>query len=307
MVGAVLLTIISGFGFGLIGIMFRMGQNRNVIPIHISMCMGIAGAIFFGVQVEWSQFFSLPLLALLLPVVSAFGNLASMHFTKVSLARGPLSPLWCAMNLTFLIVVIYSAIVFSEAILPSQFAALVAGVLCVVFASNLGNEPKNDANDPSRTVKDKLIYAGALLIVLLGNSMAFVIIKDLGTRTIAAGVDTTYLMEYRTSIYFLMYLSMAITCFVLVVIQKAKPDSIGDLIKIGSIAAVGSIIGMLLLGFAAALPAALIFTINGMISILVGVIASVAAFGEKRTPAWYGTVGFGILAVILANLGKLFS
>ena len=209
--------------------------------------------------------------------------------------------------MTFLIVVIYSAIVFSEAILPSQFAALVAGVLCVVFASNLGNEPKDDTNDPSRTVKDKLIYAGALLIVLLGNSMAFVIIKDLGTRTIAAGVDTTYLMEYRTSIYFLMYLSMAITCFVLVVIQKAKPDSIGDLIKIGSIAAVGSIVGMLLLGFAAALPAALIFTINGMISILVGVIASVAAFGEKRTPAWYGTVGFGILAVILANLDKLFS
>ncbi len=70
MIGAVLLTIISGVGFGLIGIMFRLGQNRNVIPIHISMCMGIAGAIFFGVQVEWSQFNHLPLLAILLPIIS---------------------------------------------------------------------------------------------------------------------------------------------------------------------------------------------------------------------------------------------
>ena len=307
MAGAILLTVISGVGFGIIGIMFRMGQNRNVIPLHISMCMGIAGAIFFGVQVNWGQFFHLPLLVFLLPIISSFGNLASMHFTKVSLSKGPLSPLWCAMNLTFLTVVIYSSIVFSEAILPFQFAALVAGILCVIFASNLGNEPKSDNSDQSRSKKDKLIYAGALLIVLLGNSMAFVIIKDLGTRTIAPGISTTYLMEYRSSIFFMMYLSMAITCFALVVIQKAKPDSIGDLIKIGSIAAVGSIVGMLLLGFAAALPAALIFTINGMISILVGVIASVAAFGEKRTPAWYGTVGFGILAVILANLDKLLS
>ncbi len=112
-------------------------------------------------------------------------------------------------------------------------------------------------------------------------------------------------MEYRSSIFFLMYLSMALTCFVLVLIQKAKPNSIGDLIKIGSIAAVGSIVGMLLLGYAVALPAALIFTINGMVSILVGVTVSVIAFGEKRTKAWYGTVGFGILTVILINLDQL--
>ena len=306
MFGAVVITIISGIGFGMIGVMFRMGQNRNVIPIHISMCMGIAGAIFFGIQMDWTGLFHLPLLAFLLPVVSSFGNLASMHFTKVSLSRGPLSPLWCAMNLTFLTVVIYSSIIFSEAILPFQYLALLAGILCVVFASKLGAQPKDNKNSKI-SIKDRLIYTGALLIVLLGNSMAFVIIKDLGTRTIAAGTDVTYLMEYRSSIYFLMYLSMSITCLGLVIIQKAKPDSIGDLIKIGSVAAVGSIVGMLLLGFAAALPAALIFTINGMISILVGVIASVLAFGEKRTSAWYGTVGFGILAVILANLDKLLS
>ncbi|MFC1527571.1 hypothetical protein ACFLZA_03435 [Candidatus Neomarinimicrobiota bacterium] len=305
MIGAILLTIISGVGFGLIGIMFRLGQNRNVIPIHISMCMGISGAIFFGVQVNWGQFFQLPLLVVLLPIVSSFGNLASMHFTKVSLSKGPLSPLWSAMNLTFLTVVIYSSIIFSEAILPFQFAALGTGILCVVFASNLGNKQKSDDKNPSRSMKDKLIYAGALVIVLLGNSTAFVIIKDLGTRTIAHGINTTYLMEFRSSIFFLMYLSMALTCFALVIIQKAKPNSIGDLIKIGSVAAFGSIVGMLLLGYAVALPAAVIFTINGMVSILVGVTVSVITFGEKRTKAWYGTVGFGILTVILINLDQL--
>ncbi|MCK4641930.1 MAG: hypothetical protein KAU06_11370 [Candidatus Marinimicrobia bacterium] len=307
MYGAVMLAVLSGVGFGLIGITFRMGQSRNVIPLHISMCMGIAGCVFFGIQVNWQSFFSLPLLAVLLPVISAFGNLASMHFTKVSLSRGPLSPLWCAMNLTFLIVVIYSAFAFSETILPFQFAALVAGILCVIFASNLGNQPDTEKKGPKpeRSGKDKFIYAGSLLIVLLGNSTAFVIIKDLGTRLIPGSAELTYLVEYRSSIFFLMYSSMAITCLVLVLIQKAKPNKIGDLIRLGTLAAGGSIVGMFLLGLAAALPAALIFTINGMIAILIGVIASVVAFGEKRTPAWYGTVGFGILAVILANLDKL--
>ena len=303
MISAIILTIISGIGFGLIGIMFRLGQNKNVIPIHISMIMGLAGAIFFGVQVNWNQFFSLPTIVIMLPILSALGNLVSMHFTKVSLSKGPLSPLWVAMNLTFLTVIIYSTFMFSEKILPFQYLAIFSGIICVSFASTLGNSKSNDKL--KRSNKDITIYALALLIVLLGNSAAFVVIKDLSTRVISLNTNTTYMMEFRNSIYFLMYISMAITCLGLALAQKAKPDSYFDLLKIGAVAAIGSIVGMLLLGFAAALPAAIIFTINGMVSILVGVIVSVVAFGEKRTRAWYGTVGFGILTVILINFDSL--
>ena len=300
MVGAILITIISGIGFGLIGIMFRYGQNKNVIPIHISMIMGVAGAIFFGFQVNWQQFWSLPTIVIVLPIISALGNLISMHFTKVSLSKGPLSPLWCAMNLTFLTVVIYSTMMFSEKILPFQFVALLTGIICVVLASTLGNQISSDTKD--RSIKDILIYGSALLIVLLGNSTAFVVIKDLSTRTIGMASSATYMAEYRSAIYFLMYLSMAITCFGLTMMQKAKPDSYKDLFLIGSVAAIGSIVGMLLLGYAAALPAAMIFTINGMVAILVGVIVSVVAFGEPRTRNWYATVAFGIVTVILINM-----
>lgn len=303
MVGAILLTIVSGIGFGLIGVMFRYGQNKNVIPIHISMIMGIAGAIFFGLQVDWQQFWNLPTLVIILPIITAIGNLIAMHFTRISLSKGPLSPLWCAMNLTFLTVVIYSTFMFSEKILPFQFVALITGIICVLLASTLGNQSSEDKE--RRPIKDILIYGAALLIVLLGNSTAFVVIKDLSTRTLGLNTAMTYMAEYRNTIYFLMYLSMAVTCFGLVVMQKAKPDSYKDLILIGSVAALGSIVGMLLLGFAAALPAALIFTINGMVAILVGVIVSVIAFGEPRTRNWYGTVAFGIITVILINMDSL--
>ena len=303
MLGAILITIISGIGFGIIGVMFRYGQNKNVIPIHISMVMGIGGALFFGMQVNWNQFFNLPTIVIMLPILSALGNLVSMHFTKVSLGKGPLSPLWVAMNLTFITVIIYSTFMFSEKILPFQYLAIISGIICVSFASTLGNSKPSDTQ--KRSNKDIIIYALALLVVLLGNSAAFVVIKDLSTRVIPLNANMTYMMEFRNSIYFLMYVSMAITCLGLALAQKAKPDSYFDLIKIGLIAAIGSIVGMLLLGFAAALPAALIFTINGMVSILVGVIVSVLAFGEKRSKAWYGTVGFGILTVILVNLDSM--
>jgi drug/metabolite transporter (DMT)-like permease len=209
------------------------------------------------------------------------------------------------MNLTFLTVVIYSTFMFSEKILPFQFVALLTGIICVALASTLGNPTQGESK--KRTLKDIIIYGTALIIVLLGNSTAFVVIKDLSTRSISMDSPITYMSEYRSSIYFLMYLAMAITCFVLAIVQKAKPDSYKDLIVIGTIAAIGSIVGMLLLGFAAALPAALIFTINGMIAILIGVIVSVVAFGERKTKTWYATVGFGILTVILINMDSLIS
>jgi len=50
------------------------------------------------------------------------------------------------------------------------------------------------------------------------------------------------------------------------------------------------------------LPGSLLFTINGMLTILGGVIASVIFFGESMKPSWWGTVVFGLLAVFLANL-----
>ena len=44
---AALLAGVSGLCLSLTGISFRMGQSRGVIPLNISMSIGIAGALFF--------------------------------------------------------------------------------------------------------------------------------------------------------------------------------------------------------------------------------------------------------------------
>ncbi len=303
----VLLAALSGICLALIGIAFRIGQTRGVIPLHISMCMGIAGAIFFGAQMDWSALGELPLFVFVMALLTTAGQIGAMHLVRVCLARGPLSPLWSAMNLTFLPVVIYAAVVFSESVTSWQLTALAAGVLCVIFASNMVGQGKAEASAQTteRDINTKLIYAGLLVLVLIGNSLVFIVIKDLGTRTVAPGSETTWLAEYVTPIYFIMYLGLALFSGLTAWLQRAKPDRAGDLVWLGLLAACGSISGLLLLKVCMVLPAALVFTISGMITILSGAVASVIFFREPIFWAWYGTVGFGSLAVLLANMDRL--
>lgn len=267
------------------------------------MCMGLAGTIFFGVQVNWADFGELPTFVWILAFLTTAGQIGAMHLVRICLGMGPLSPLWSAMNLTFLPVILYSAMVFSEKITITGYAALLAAVICVFFASQTGStHPPEDEAGRKRSLRVKAIYGILLLLVLIGNSIVFVVLKDLGTRVIESGGDTTYLMKYLAPIYFLMYISLAVFSGFTAWIQKAVPNRYTDLIWLGVMAAGGSISGLLLIKTCMTLPAGLLFTINGMITILGGVIASVIFFGESMKLSWWGTVGFGLLAVLLANL-----
>ncbi|HAE86532.1 TPA: hypothetical protein DCG86_00745 [Candidatus Marinimicrobia bacterium] len=149
--------------------------------------------------------------------------------------------------------------------------------------------------------KDKILYGVMLIVILFSNSIVFLTIRDLGSRMVPGDV-VSYLGKYLPNIYFILYAMMALVCGTVVSFQKIKPESTGTLIRLGLMGGVGSIAGLFLLSLCAPYPAAFVFTINGMITILAGTLASVFFFGEKRTTAWYLTISFGILAVILANI-----
>ncbi len=301
MTGDILLAMLSGLAFAIIGVMMRLGQSKNVVPLHIAMCMGIVGAIYFGVQINWAES-SFPLYVILMALGGTVGLIANMIFTKLALSRGPLSPLWTATNLTFIVVTVYAAFMFSEKIALMQGLALIFGVVCVIFAANLGDAPKASGSDKKPT-RIKLEYALLLFLVLIGNSFSFVVIKDLATRLIP-DTTTPYIVLYKNHMYFLMYASMAIASFVIVkFIDKTKPISYKWVWLYGLIAAAGSVLGMVFLSSVAGnLPASIVFTLNSITCILAGCIVSVLAFKEKIKPAWWGTIIFGIVAVVLANI-----
>jgi len=139
-----ILAALSGLSLALIGVAFRLGQSKNVVPLHIATSIGICGALFFGVQMKWSLLAEIPLFIYIMALIVALGQILAMELTKASLKRGPLSPVWCALNLNFLVVIIYAALVYGEAVRLFQALALISGLLCVIAASNLGDEEKKD-------------------------------------------------------------------------------------------------------------------------------------------------------------------
>ncbi|HRS51904.1 MAG TPA: hypothetical protein P5268_09815 [Candidatus Marinimicrobia bacterium] len=295
------LAALSGLSLAVIGVTFRWGQSKNIVPLHISTAIGIAGAIFFAFKADFSTIGELPTFIYIIAIVNGLGQLLTMILTRVALRRGPLSPVWCAMNLTFLIVIVYSALFLSENISLLQYLALGSGIISVIFASSI--ETEKAESQVKSNWKDKLIYGIMLILILIGNSVIFVAIKDLGTRYIP-GQNVTWLGAYTNNIYFIFYVVLALSNGIVAVSQKTKPTSIGYLVGLGALAGAGSICGMLLLSLCAQAPAAVVFTINGTIIILGGALSSVIFFKEKITRAWYGTIGFGLLAVILANMDK---
>lgn len=301
MTGDIILAMLSGLAFAVIGIMMRLGQSKNVVPLHIAMCMGIVGAIYFGVQINWAEW-NVPLYVVLMALGGTVGLIGNMIFTKLALNKGPLSPLWTATNLTFIVVTLYAALMFSEKITLMPGLALIFGVICVIFAANLGDAPK-ESDSGKKPLGMKIEYAVLLFLVLVGNSFSFVVIKDLATRLIP-DTSVSYLSLYRPHMYFIMYSSMAVASFVIVqFIDKTKPVSYKWVWLYGLIAASGSVLGMVLLSSVAGkLPASVVFTLNSIVCILAGCIVSVLAFKEKIKPAWWATVGFGIVAVVLANI-----
>ncbi len=90
----------------------------------------------------------------------------------------------------------------------------------------------------------------------------------------------------------------------MVAFQKTRPRSGLDLVKVGLMAGCGSIAGLFLLSLCARYPAALVFTVNGAVTILGGSLASVFFFGEARSRAWYLTIGAAIVAVVLSNFTR---
>ncbi|HNY92234.1 MAG TPA: hypothetical protein PKM23_11985 [bacterium] len=301
-VAAILLSALSGLSLALIGIAFRIGQSRNIFPLHIATSIGLCGALFFGIQMDWGLLREIPLFIYILALLNAGGQILAMELTKVSLKRGPLSPVWCALNLNFLVVIIYSAIAFHERITFYPMLALLFGILSVVAAANIGNTGSGDGNR-KMTVRDKVVYGFILFVILIANSVVFLTIKDLSTRLVP-GKTITYLAAYLPNIYFILYLLMAVLCGAVVALQKNKVSRGFDLVKVGLLAGCGSIAGLFLLSLCARYQAALVFTVNGAVTILGGTLASVFFFGEARSRAWYLTIGAAIAAVVLANFAR---
>ena len=297
--GLVGLAFLAGACFACIGVSYRVGQARGVRPTQIALVMSLVGAAVFGLRCRGLAFEQVPLRLWLVGLGAGAGQYCTMVLIRRALARGGLTAMWCAVGLQFLPVILYARFVLDELISPLRLLGVTAGIACVLVAAlrqKAGSGPR-----PRRQTRagGYAAHAAVLLGILLCNSVVSIGIKDLSARP--GGSAASYLSRFGELYYALMYVGLGGLICLEVVARKGIGVPLRRLLPVGLLAACGSTIGLWAMGLSAALPAALVFTISGVVSILGAALVSVLALGERPTRLWYAMVALAVLAIVLVQ------
>lgn len=306
-IGYIPLAIISGAGFALLALSYRIAQPRGVSAIHIIAMVCPAGAAYFAVLCAANPAPPPPAWVLLLACSMALCQYIIILLVPKALELGPVSALGCVLSMAFLPVIVYAHFAFGDSVTGMQWAAFPLAVGCIAAASFTSGGVRR-AEEPQalpvpRQGVSRLQYPLILLVLFLGNSAPFVAFKELGAQPSSLGGS---IMDRFGETYFLTFYS-ALGCATAlhVLLRRAWPASTKAWLGLGLVGAIGSVVGIACLKFAVAGPTASIFMLNNVTTVVVTAVAAAIFFGEGRSLAWFLTVGCGLAAVILAKLDEV--
>ena len=220
---------------------------------------------------------------------------ATSLFLRFTLTHGPLSVLWSALNLGFIPAVIYAGCFLHEPITLWHGAALVMAIACVLTSASL----QKAATGPGAVrPASRLRYGLALTGLLLANSGGYIGMKALA----APRADGKSLLDLHFAAYLATLYGGGLACLLLDhVVTRARFANVGVLLRLVAAAACVSMAGMWLLSLCAGLPAAVVFMVNTMSSLLFTALCATLFFGEQRCRRWYAAQALAMLAVICAQ------
>lgn len=295
MTAVILLSLLSGMMFGISGIAYRVGTLGNVQPNQCGVGLSVIGFVGFGLLglQEWQH---LDWRLLLILTVTGCVQYLVMVLLRYALKIGPLSPAWCAVSLGFIPVIIYAAICCGEKLSVFQYVSIAATVGAIVSASFSGEENNESKKSSSRW--NKIVYCIVLLLLLLFNSTLSVTLKLCSNLTFA-GSTVTYKSACGNVILSLIYFFIMTLGAIDLTLKREWVFNryacyAPALLALGACSAF--ILQLYLVDRA---PAVIVFALSSTVSILTAALLSVGVFKEKITRAWYFTIGFSILAIIL--------
>ena len=296
MTSAILLSLLSGVMFAVAGVAYRVGMIGNVQANQCGVGLSVIGFIGFGLlgYQEW-QYLDWRL-ALILTVTGVAQYLV-MLLLRYALKTGPLSPAWCAVSLGFIPVIIYAAIGCGEKLSVCQYISIAATVGAIVSASFSG-EGSKDGEKQSSSWVNKVIYCIILLLLVVFNSTLPVALKLCSNLTFLNS-SVTYKAGCGNVILSIVYFFIMALGAIDLTVRKQwvfnRYACYGPvLLALGACSAYG-----LQLYLVDRAPAVIVFALSNTVSILGAALISVGVFKEKITRAWYFTIGFSILAIIL--------
>lgn len=293
------MAAVSGLCMALIGVAYQLGARRGAPATCIAAMMGVGGVVVFGVKALAGAGFHPPALVVAMGALAGGTQYVTLRFIGMALARGPLTPLWCATNLFFLLPVIYAGVFLGESPRWLQYAGIALGVAAVVVGS--ANHRSDPSHTPAARGRARVVYLVALLGALVFNSVLSVAIKVLEKSGAPGGPND---LKLHGDVFLLMsYCVMGLCIAVELTAQGGWRFFTPAVTGYGLMAAACSVAALWLMTAAAALPSAILFTVTGVLAVMGAALLSVLFFGERANAAWWVMMGLCTAAVALVNFG----
>lgn len=286
------LGIIAGVFTALIGIGYRIGSKGKVFPIQTAMLLYVAGFVFFSWRSAWNC--NMPGMVWFFGILAGITQYATVRILREVLQRGPLSPAWCAVGLSFVPALVYCWFFEGENPTKLQLVSVAATFGAIVVAS-IGNAKTASASAHKiESGREMVIYGILLTAILLFCGIIYIVLKM--ANYIAVG-DSTMFKLYGNQIMALTYVFMFFPSTIDLSISKTW--RLNRYFLYGAIfLAVGGIGSYGIQLFIMDAPAVVVFALPGVTSVLLASLISVLCFHEKRTVYWYVTIGLAIIAII---------
>jgi len=130
------------------------------------------------------------------------GQFALVYGVRQALRMGPLSPMWCALNLSFVPVILFAQVFLREPVTLLGILAVAVAVVAVILGSLRGQPGKRpgaaktassasaSASKP-RATRMFILYGLLLFGLLAANSVINIGIKELGTPTASTTIASS--------------------------------------------------------------------------------------------------------------------
>lgn len=285
----ILLSVLAGAAFALDGVVYRFGAQVHLSSRQIFLPIAVLSALFFALAARHE---SAPLWLWLLAAAAGLSQYLMIWTIHFALRRGPLTPMWCALMLCFVPVILYAAIFLHEPLRRPHVLAILAagGAVAAAARSNSGSDTTGKKRIGWRYV--------VILLFLVGlNGFSNIALK------MASAVGGGAAFAGAGNLYMAIFFGAPALAVVLEFVCSGKwPKPSRVLIGTTLVGAGGCSAGMGLLALVVTAPAALVYTAMNSASILTAGIVSAWYFREPRSPAWYAMMALSATAIALGNL-----
>jgi len=309
----VVLAILAGVSFSLIGVMYDLGKKRQpavAVPQVMIVQTGVGLAVFVVCLLRRGNVRTVMLGAGSRRVwagsaIAGTGQVGLLLLLELSFQHKlPLTPIWCANSLNFVPVILYSWVVFREPLNRLRQLAVLTAVGCVVISS-MSAQP-GDGGAAAVTGPDGgnlWLLLTILTGVVVCNSANPMAMKDLSMKPAAGpvGLEGQSLMRRHRDLYMVLLYAMVALGAVAYCLVAGLPLLTPTTLVLGLGAAAGSVTGMALLAAVAEAEAAVVFTLNGIAGVMAAAIVSVLALGEPFSGKWIATMTLATAAIVLGS------